>query len=127
MGQGLSEKETHSFITVGGHKMQRVRNELRDPSLRENRNTRKPPSHTATDSDIEEIVAHAKTWDLEDGSACSHRRLKRFFEEPEITWLRVHGEYKVVVEAKGKRILSSIRWRQYVMALFPHVRLAKTK
>ena len=34
--------------------MQRVRNELRDPNLRENRNTRKPPSHAATESEDDE-------------------------------------------------------------------------
>ena len=51
---------------VGGHKVQRKRNELKDPSLREKRNMPRVPSHAVSDEDIERLVEKAKEWDLED-------------------------------------------------------------
>lgn len=56
LGQGLSEWEIRSFLPVGGHRMQRIRNEMKDPSLREKRNQPRPRYHAATDIDIQNIV-----------------------------------------------------------------------
>ena len=67
LGKGLSEVQIRSFLPVGGHKVQRIRNELKDPSLREKRNMPRVPSHAVSDEDIERLVEQAKEWDLEDG------------------------------------------------------------
>ena len=66
LGKGLSEVQIRSFLPVGGHKVQRIRNELKDPSLREKRNMPRVPSHAVSDEDIERLVEQAKEWDLED-------------------------------------------------------------
>ena len=73
LGKGLSEVQIRSFLPVGGHKVQRIRNELKDPSLREKRNMPRVPSHAVSDEDIERLVEQAKEWDLEDGFACSRK------------------------------------------------------
>ena len=64
LGKGLSEVQIRSFLPVGGHKVQRIRNELKDPSLREKRNMPRVPSHAVSDEDIERLVEQAKEWDL---------------------------------------------------------------
>ena len=67
LGQGLSESQVCSFLPVDGRKVQRIRNELKDPSLREKRNEPKMRSHAVFNEDIARLVEQAKEWDLEDG------------------------------------------------------------
>ena len=131
LGKGLSEVQIRSFLPVGGHKVQRIRNELKDPSLREKRNMPRVPSHAVSDEDIERLVEQAKEWDLEDGFACSHRRIKRYFKEKEgeeaLTWAKLHLKYKTAMETINARAMSKVRWREYVRAIFPNVRLSRAK
>ena len=70
--------QIRSFLPVGGLKVQRIRSELKEPSLREKRNMLRVPSDAVSDEDIERLVKQAKEWDLEDGFACFHRRIKRY-------------------------------------------------
>ena len=51
IGQGLSEPKIRSFIPCGGHKMARIRCEMKDPSKKEKRLSKKVGPHAFTFED----------------------------------------------------------------------------
>lgn len=80
MGQGYSERDIRLMFRVGGHRCARLRAELKDPAKRQARLEKgRTPWHAATEDDINRIRENAKEWenDMEDGFACSHRRIKK--------------------------------------------------
>ena len=126
IGQGLSEQEIRSFIPVGGYKMARLRNEIKDPSVQEKRLTKKIGPHAFTDADIQNLCDFVQSLEaadkFEDGFPCSHRRIKKYFKEG-LDWKKVWAEYVKVMQAKipPAREMSYQRWLQYVHALYPQI------
>ena len=76
---------------IGGYALDRLREEMADPTLRERKLAPKIPSHAFTDEDKERLKQHILTWNpqLEDGFPCAHRRLKRFFTKEGIEWTKL--------------------------------------
>ena len=72
IGQGLSGNKSYIYISVGGHKIQQVRDELLNPSCQERRNATCTPSHAVTDAGIQNISELGKEWDSEDKFSISH-------------------------------------------------------
>ena len=133
IGQGLSEQEIRSFIPVGGYKMARLRNEIKDPSVREKRLTKKIGPHAFTDADIQNLCDFVQSLEaadkFEDGFPCSHHRIKKYFKVYGLDWKKVWAEYVKVMQAKipPAREMSYQRWLQYVHALYPQIWLARSK
>ena len=133
IGQGLSEQEIRSFIPVGGYKMARLRNEIKDPSVREKRLTKKIGPHAFTDADIQNLCDFVQSLEaadkFEDGFPCSHCRIKKHFKEEGLDRKKVWAEYVKVMQAKipPAREMSYQRWLQYVHALYPQILLARSK
>ena len=55
IGQGLSENKLYIYIPVGGHKIQLMRDEVKNPSRQGSRNAPGTPSDAVTDADIQDI------------------------------------------------------------------------
>ena len=69
------------------------------------------------------------TFETEDGFPCAHRRLRKFFIVQGLTWTKVWQPYKsfMLDTNPSARVLSRGRWREYVRAIFPGLRLARSK
>jgi hypothetical protein len=85
------------------------------------------PSHAFTQEQIQAIKDDYINWELEDGYPCAHRRIKQYFITPGTTWTRVHEQYYDRVAATGIVPASYDRWRQYIRAIYPSLRLCKAK
>ena len=103
IGQGLSEQEIRSFIPVGGYKMARLRSEMKNPSLREKRLSKKVSPNAFTDTDIQNLCDFVQSLEaadkFEDGFACTHRRIKKYFKEEGVDWKTVWADYVQVMKA----------------------------
>ena len=119
-------------MELGGHKVNRVRNELNNPELRMQRLAPKTNSSAVTEADIEHIKENAKDWVLEDGFVCSHCRQKQYFVQPpnkeeKLTWTKLHELYKQYCTGAKTMWLSYSRWLQYVHFIFPARRTARSQ
>ena len=72
--QNYSNREIRALLGIGGHRVCRVRAELRNPELRLKGAAPQTNSMAFTEEDINQIKTNAKDWELQDGFACSHRR-----------------------------------------------------
>lgn len=61
----------------GGPRIRRIRKLMANPHLQ--KIERKPPPHAVTEKQLDELKNHIRSYDLEDGFACAHRRPRKFF------------------------------------------------
>ena len=73
---GYSNRELKQLFKVGGYRLDRIRKELKDPTLRAKKLAAKVPWHAFTDEDKHFVKNQILTWNsrLEDGLPCAHRR-----------------------------------------------------
>jgi hypothetical protein len=79
--QEYSFRELRELFKVGAYRLQRLKDEMKDPGLRSRKLEKKTPSHAFTEEEKQVVLDLAKTWNdrLEDGFPCAHRRQMRFF------------------------------------------------
>ncbi|XP_041454613.1 uncharacterized protein LOC121407545 [Lytechinus variegatus] len=119
LAQGLSQIEVISILPVGGYRVSRL--SRFDPEEEEGK-TRKIPWHAATDEDKEAIKKQIDSWDIEPGYPCAHRKPLEYIEAGK-EWQALYAEYKEERCMSGNRVLSLVRWREYVRAFRPRLRL----
>jgi len=76
MAQGYSDREIKALLGVGGSHVSRLRKIHKDGTW-DGSHTRHPmkvPHHTLSSDDLTAFIENCKTWELEDGFPCSHRR-----------------------------------------------------
>ena len=78
---GFSEIELRSWFKVGGHRVARLKAEMKDPTIREKKLLPKTPPHTFCEEHFERLKADVACWNprLEDGYPCLHSRQKSYF------------------------------------------------
>ena len=125
--RNLSNLEIRSFHKFGNSRINRIRRLLKNPDLLLRKRPR--PVHAVTTSDRENLRAHLATYETEDGFPCAHRRPRKFFVRQGVTWLGVWKEYRKSMQDKDppQRVLSLVRWREYVRAIFPGLHLSRPK
>lgn len=79
-----------------------------------------------TDVMVAYFKNHVQSWDLEEGFACSHRRMK-FYLPNGFTWKTLWGDYQNACERDSVRSMAYKTWMQYRQVILPHVSLNKIK
>jgi len=126
--QGYSEIEIRSFLGIGGYRFCRIKSELSNPLLREQKQSRVYiPKHALSKADMERIIAVQNGWKVENGFPCSHRRLRRFFTEEKVSWFSLWLDYAEQMKQSNYRIVSYSRWLQYIHFMYPELSLSRTK
>ena len=124
IGQNYAYNSIRMLLGCGMSKIQRVKRDIENPNrLMANRHA---PWHAATEEDLNRIKSCKRTWELEDGFPCAHRRPREYFVEENVTWKSLHAMYAANLNEMGYRVISLSRWRQYVHYFFPGLRLSKS-
>eukprot|EP00057_Strongylocentrotus_purpuratus_P006704 XP_011661178.1 PREDICTED: uncharacterized protein LOC105436859 [Strongylocentrotus purpuratus] len=89
------------------------------------RKQRRVAWHAATEEDKQAIKDQIDRWDIEPGYPCQHRRPLEYLGCAGKEWQQYYNEYKEERLAGGKRVLSLVRWREYVRAFRPRLRLKR--
>ena len=76
---GCSKIELRSWFKVGGHRVARLKAEMKDPTIREKKLRPKPPSHAFCEKDFERLKADVASWNPRLEAGCLHRQQKRYF------------------------------------------------
>ena len=125
--QNLSNLEIRQLFQCGNSRISKVRKIMEQPALLNN--PRPKPHHAVVQDDLDALERHLMTFETEDGFPCAHRRLRKFFIVQGLTWTKVWQSYKsfMLDTDPSARVLSRGRWREYVRAIFPGLRLARSK
>ena len=123
----LSNTMIRAVFGCGISRICRIRRVMKNPELINRRSN--VPSHAVKKADIDALKAHIATLDTEDSFPCAHRRPQKYFIEPGLTWYKIWERYeRVMKETKPpRRVLSLRRWREYVKAIFPGLKLSRPK
>jgi hypothetical protein len=71
--------------------------------------TRRPmkvPHHALSSDDLTAFIEDCKTWELEDGFPCSHRRPRQYFVEAKLTWTKLWKWYEKKMVSFERRVMS---------------------
>ncbi|XP_071489968.1 uncharacterized protein [Diadema antillarum] len=117
LAEGLSQIEIISILPVGGSRISRLAKF--DPEKVEK--GPRIPWHAASDEDRDAIKRQIMTWDIELSFPCCHRQPLEYIGAEE--WQELYREYKEERCIGGERVLSPVRWREYVRAFKPRLRL----
>ncbi|KAJ1387815.1 hypothetical protein B484DRAFT_303779, partial [Ochromonadaceae sp. CCMP2298] len=125
--QGLSQIEIRAVLPVGGSRVFRLQQALKDPnySALPSRRVRGSTWHALTADEKEAIRAESQYWELEDGFPCAHRRPRQFFGEEGLTWSTLWHRYADRQLQQEARVVSKERWRQYTHFYYPGLRLTR--
>jgi hypothetical protein len=88
MAQGYSDREIKALLGVGGSRVSQLRKIHKDGTW-DGSHTRRPmkvPHHALSSDNLTAFIEDCKTWELEDGFPCSHRRPRQYFVEAKLTW-----------------------------------------
>ena len=123
----LSNIEIRVMTGCGVSKITRVRKLLKCPALA--KPEPRVPAHACTQKDLDNIRSHLESLETEDGFPCAHRRPIKFFTTAGLSWKKIYLGYKecMILRDPPQRILSPSRWREYVRAFFPGLRLCRPK
>ncbi len=86
----------------------------------------KIPHDALSSDDLTTFIEDCKTWELEDGFPCSHRRHRQYFVEAKLTWTELWKRYKKKMVSLKQRVMSFSQWTQYVKLHQLGVRLTRT-
>ncbi len=128
MAQGYSDREIKALLGVGGSHVSRLRKIHKDGTW-DGSHTRRPmkvPHHALSLNDLTAFIEDCKTWELEDGFPCSHRRPHQYFVEAKLTWMELWKQYEKKMVSLEQRVMSFSRWTQYIKLHQPGVRLTRT-
>jgi hypothetical protein len=122
-----SEREIQAIIPVDDARIDQLRNVLKNGI--DTLHTHHPPHihvHTIHGNDMDAIKADAKTWEVDDEFPCTHRCPKQYLLDVTLTFTKLHQRYKAKIEASndGARIVSYLRWIQYVHLFYLGLGLA---
>ena len=94
MELGYSNRELKQLFKVGGYRLERIRMELKDPTLRAKKLAPKVPWHAFSDEDKNFVKNQIISWNprLEDGFPCAHRRQARVFSDEEVSWISLYDD-----------------------------------
>ncbi|CAK9266760.1 unnamed protein product [Sphagnum jensenii] len=127
MAQGYSDREIKALLGVGGSRVSRLRKIHKD-GMWDGSHTRRPmkvPHHALSSDDLTAFIEDCKTWELEDGFPCSHRRPRQYFVEAKLTWTELWKRYEKKMVSLERRVMSFSRWTQYIKLHQPGVRLTR--
>ena len=115
---GFSNIEIRSLLGVGGSRVNRLRADPTDAPKK-----KRPPGHAVTAEDILRITSHMEEFPKEDAFPCAHRTARQYLLSstdggPCPTWMEVWQHYKAAMEEGGHRVISRVRWRQYVSVCY---------
>jgi hypothetical protein len=116
MAQGYSDREIKALLGVGASRVSRVRKIHKDGTW-DGSHIRRPmkvPHHALSSDDPIAFIEDCKTWELEDGFPCSHRRPRQYFVEAKLTWTELWKRYEKKMVSFERRVMSFSRWTQYV-------------
>ena len=85
------------------------------------------PSHAYDEDTIHFFDTDCKSWEVEEGYACSHRRLCYYLVEEGLSWKVLHSRYEEKCDKAKKLTMSIERWRQYILKMRPEIRLTRVK
>ncbi|CAN5976134.1 unnamed protein product [Sphagnum jensenii] len=85
----------------------------------------KVPHHALSSDDLTTFIEDCKTWELEDGFPCSHRRPHQYFVEAKLTWTELWKRYEKKMVSLERRVMSFSQWTQYIKLHQPGVRLTR--
>ena len=120
LSQGLSQSEVRSMLDIGGHRVQRI-SKIVEGGEEEGgeEEVRAPPKHACTDDDKEAVRMSVYVFDIEPGYPCAHGKLTEYYHDPTIEWKDVYMKYVEDRMRSMKRVLSFVRWREYVQYYHP--------
>ena len=123
----LSNVEIRAMTGCGVSKITRVRKILKSPARAKTQPRR--PAHACAQKDLDNIRFHLEGLNTEDGYPCAHRRPIKFFTTAMLTWKKIYLGYKECMTEQDppQRVLSPVRWREYVRAFFPGLHLCRPK
>jgi hypothetical protein len=99
--QSFSSIVIQSIIPVGGSRIQRLRNVLRDGiETLHTRRSKAPAYHAFQEADLAVFKSHCDAWDFKDGFPCAHRPLDSTSRNQES-----HGRYSTTAIPKQPSIL----------------------
>ena len=124
---GFSKLEVTSLLNVGGPRLNRNLEEIRNPSAA--KKDRSKPAHAATENDIKRVLEFILSLDIEPGYPCAHRKIPLFVvgDHQGSTWKILHKEYEQSCLKINVRVLSCNRFREYVQHYLPSIKLGKTQ
>lgn len=88
--QQLPDLQVRAVLGIGGSRIARLKKVLAEGI--DSLHTRVPhqtPWHALLDVDTEFMEDDAKSWVLEDGFPCQHRRPRQYFTEAKLTWKEI--------------------------------------
>ncbi len=120
------ECEIRAIIPVDDARIDRLRNVLKNGI--NTLHTRHPPHipiHIIHSNDMDAIKADAETWEVEDKFPWTHRCPKQYLLDVTLTFTKLHQRYKAKIETSndGGRIISYLKWIQYVHLFYLGLRL----
>ncbi|CAK9229226.1 unnamed protein product [Sphagnum troendelagicum] len=127
MAQGYSDREIKALRGVGGSRVSQLRKIHKDGTWDES-HTRRPmkvPHHALSSDYLTAFIEDFKTWELEDGFPCSHRRPRQYLVEAKLTWTELWKQYEKKMVSFERRVMSFSRWTEYVKLHQPSVRLTR--
>jgi len=124
-----SKRKIRAIIPVGSARINQLRNVLKNDI--NTLHTRCPPHipiHVIHGSNLDVIKANAEIWEVEDEFPCTHRYSKQYLLDVTLTFTKLHQHYKAKIEASndGARIVSYLKWIQYVHLFYLGLRLARS-
>jgi hypothetical protein len=96
MVQGYLDREINALLGVGGFRVSRLKKIHKDGTW-DGSHTRRPmkvPHHALSSDNLTTFIEDCKTWELEDGFPCSHRRPRQYFVEAKLTWTELWKRYE---------------------------------
>ena len=124
---GFSKLEVTSLLNVGGPRLNRNLEEIRNPAAA--KKDRSKPTHAATENDIKRVLEFILSLDIEPGYPCLHRKIPLYVvgDHQGSTWKILHKAYEQSCLKINVRVLSYNRFREYVQHYLPSIKLGKTQ
>ena len=119
---GFSKHEVCTFLNVGGPRVNRIMEAMKNPGKKKKK---KKPKHAASQADIQNVLDYITGLDLEPGYPCAHKRIPLYVvgDHQGSTWAKLHKEYKERMIKSGARDLSYNRFREYSKHYLPSIKL----
>jgi hypothetical protein len=95
---GFSKREIRAILPINGSKISRLCKVLQDGI--DTLHIRHPhiPAHALHDNNLDTIKVDAKSWEVEDGFPCTHRRPKQYLLDSKLTFTKLYQRYKDKIE-----------------------------
>ena len=123
MSNNISREEAGALFKVGRNRYDRLRN--LNPTLPIPRP--RPNYRVVTAEDKEVVRLFMKGQATEPGYPCQHRSIPVFMEDPSVTFVSLHRDYKIECIERDLRVLSYQTFIRIVKYCMPTLHLGRTK